>query len=153
MAKKEPKRTRDKRITLRFSDEEYQYFKQKKEKAKAINYTDFVLKAVSDMDIFVLDVKPVLQTLTELNRIGNNINQIAKVTNETRNIYKNEVKILQEKLENIKFIVSGSLRGLTKINSNKSVENIIKKFVDDVIDLGENTEENTENGIHKNQTD
>lgn len=118
MSKKEPNRTRNKRVTLRFTEEEYERFKLKKEKSQYNNYTDFVIRATYDVPIYVIDIKPVLSLLTELSRIGNNINQIAKVTNETHNIYENDVRDLIDKVDKVGNLVSNTLRLVVKHRQN-----------------------------------
>lgn len=124
------KRTRNKQILLRFSEEEFQIFKEKKEKTKLRNYTDFVLRAVYKLPVFVVDVKPILEVSQEINYIGNNINQIAKIANTTGNIYENDIKDLQLQLEKISNIVQKSLGVLTSAREGKIQNGIYKNSTD-----------------------
>lgn len=73
------KRTRNKAVTLRMTEEEYQAFQEQFQKSEAKNQTDFVLRLLekrpSTVNYELTDL------LTELKRHGNNLNQIAHKLN------------------------------------------------------------------------
>lgn len=75
-----PNRTRNKAVTLRMTEEEYAFFHEQLEKSKEKNQTDFFLKVLRKKKIIVVD--GLNETLSELKRQGNNLNQIAKQLNE-----------------------------------------------------------------------
>jgi phosphatidylinositol kinase/protein kinase (PI-3 family) len=108
-------RTRNKQLNLKFTENELNYFKKKKEISKVNNYTDFLLKTVANCRIYVIDTKPLLILANEVNKIGVNINQIAKVVNTTGSIYKNEIEDLQEKISNIENTLSDLLKKFDEV--------------------------------------
>ena len=93
------KHLRNKKITLRLTEEEKIYIDKKKEMTIYEHYNDFILAAVTHCNIFTVDTKPMLEAASQISKIGTNINQIAKAVNTSGNLYKDEVKELQEKVE------------------------------------------------------
>ena len=102
-------------MILRFSEEEYKDFQRKFKDSKKKNYTDFVISSVRKIPIFVVDVKPLLALSEQISKIGVNINQIARVTNTTRNIYENDVNELQEDIEKISSLIKENLKTWSRI--------------------------------------
>lgn len=88
------------------------------------------MRAVYKLPVFVVDVKPILEVSQEINYIGNNINQIAKIANTTGNIYENDIKDLQLQLEKISNIVQKSLGVLTSAREGKIQNGIYKNSTD-----------------------
>lgn len=74
---------------------------------------------------FVIDTIPILKVSAEISRVGNNINQIAKVANETGNIYLNDIKELQEKIDYINDIVTKYFDISERIKGNRFIELVI----------------------------
>lgn len=99
-------RTRNKQLNLKFTEDELNYFREKMKISKVKNYTDFLLKSITHCRIYAIDTKPLLALAYEINKIGVNVNQIAKAVNTTGNIYKNEVEDLQEKIAAIEDLLS-----------------------------------------------
>ena len=102
-------------MVLRFSEEEYNDFQRKFKDSKQRNYTDFVIHSVRKIPIFVVDVKPLLALSEQISKIGVNINQIARVTNTTQNIYENDVNELQENIEKISSLIKENLKTWSRI--------------------------------------
>lgn len=98
-------RTRNKQLNLKFTEQELNYIKEKKELSKINNYTDFLLKVVSHSHIFYVDTQPLIAVAQELNKIGVNINQMAKVANTSGSIYENEIRDLRAKVSELEAIV------------------------------------------------
>ena len=71
-------RKRSKQIVIRLSDEEYQKYMEQVEKSN-LSQNDFFIRCVTKKKIIVID--GLAETLTELKRIGVNINQISKNLN------------------------------------------------------------------------
>lgn len=110
--KKQENRIRDKQMKIWVTDierENYkrkaeycgltlsEYFKKLDEEGVIINYQAFDIKALAD----------------ELNKIGVNINQIAKHINEKGGAYdKNDMKELKEEFENMKALIYGEIWGV-----------------------------------------
>lgn len=99
------KHLRNKKITLRFTEEEKIYIDKKKEMTIYEHYNDFILAAVTHCNIFTVDTKPMLEAASQISKIGTNINQIAKAVNTSENLYKNDVKELQIKIKEIEKII------------------------------------------------
>lgn len=73
-------KTRPKQLSFRVSEEEYQQLQEKiSESGK--NQQEYILSCVLEKDIVNTD--GIKELLPELKRIGNNLNQIAKVLNST----------------------------------------------------------------------
>ena len=113
--KKLVNRTRNKRITLRVSEEEYKIFQRKFMQSEMNSYSDFVIQSIKKIPIFVVDIKPLLSLSEQVSKIGVNINQIARVTNTTQNIYENDVNELQENIEKISFLIKENLKTWSRI--------------------------------------
>ena len=73
-----PNRKRSKQVKIYLSDEEYQQFIEKVEKSK-LNQTDYFIKCVTGKKITVIE--GLKEILTDLKRIGANMNQISKNLN------------------------------------------------------------------------
>lgn len=73
-------RKRKKAVTLRMTEEEFDFFKSQMETAKQKNQTDFFLAVLCKRKIIVVEeLRPVL---AELKRQGTNLNQISRQLNE-----------------------------------------------------------------------
>ena len=79
------------------------------------SYSDFVMQSIKKIPIFVVDIKPLLSLSEQVSKIGVNINQIARVTNTTQNIYENDVNELQENIEKISFLIKENLKTWSRI--------------------------------------
>ncbi len=112
-------RTRNKQIILRFTKDEAEYFKNYKAKSQISAYSDFVLHLLTHSQLFVIDTKPLLNVANEINKIGININQIAKAVNINGNIYKNEIEDLQKKINDIDNIISNVFDTFTNAKKGK----------------------------------
>lgn len=89
-------RQRNKIIAIRTSEIEYKIIKMLADKSKQ-SVTDYIIKCATGKEIKVIDVKPII---TEIKRIGNNINQLTRLANMGRinTVYLRET---QTELKNI----------------------------------------------------
>lgn len=94
--KKEPKRTRPNQIKFFVSDSELEKINKKIEKSK-LTKSDFLRKMVLGKEIIVVD--GLKELAMELNRIGNNINQISKAVNQGKVNDTGELSKLKESYE------------------------------------------------------
>jgi len=78
-----PYRKRNIKITLRMSENEFNFFKKRMEVSKQKTQTDFFLAVLRSKPIVVVESLP--HVLTELKRQGNNLNQIARQLNDANN--------------------------------------------------------------------
>lgn len=101
---------------FRVSELENQIIEKRMQEANLTNFGDFVRKSCLDKKIYTVDfssLKEIMSTIAqanlEVNRIGNNLNQIAKYLNESEqnktrellNEYQKEIQILDQKLRNM----------------------------------------------------
>lgn len=108
-------RTRDKQLNLKFTEQELNYIKKKKELSKVNNYTDFLLKVVTNSRIYNVDTQPIIAVAQELNKIGVNINQIAKIANTSGSIYENEIRDLRAKVADMETIVKNTFLKIKEV--------------------------------------
>ena len=76
------KRIRDKQMIVRFTELELSEFSEKMKHAKSKSRSDFIMSLVRNNPIIVPDGLP--EITAELKRQGNNLNQIARLFNQTR---------------------------------------------------------------------
>ena len=113
---KKANRQRDIPKFFRVSELENQIIEKRMQEANLTNFGDFVRKSCLDKKIYTVDfssLKEIMSTISqanlEVNRIGNNLNQIAKYLNESEqnqtrellNEYQKEIQSLDQKLRNM----------------------------------------------------
>jgi len=113
---------------------ENQIIEKRMQEANLTNFGEFARKSCLDKKIYTVDfssLKEIMSTIAqanlEVNRIGNNLNQIAKHLNESEqnqtrellNEYQNEIQSLDKKLKNKEYL--NNLRSNVKVNG-KSYE-------------------------------
>ena len=74
----EKQRKQNKRITLRMTGEQYDNLQNRMELAQ-FKQNDFILRAITEVPIVVID--GVSDIIIELKRIGNNLNQLTRLSN------------------------------------------------------------------------
>lgn len=89
---------RTKKMTFRLTNEEYKTIKGKVEKA-GISQQQFLLKTVLEKE--VICIKKFQSLMFQLKKIGVNINQIAKNSNQTGVVTNNEIEEVKEGLNQI----------------------------------------------------
>lgn len=89
---------RTKKMTFRLTNEEYKTIKGKVEKA-GISQQQFLLKTVLEKE--VICIKEFQSLMFQLKKIGVNINQIAKNSNQTGVVTNNEIEEVKEGLNQI----------------------------------------------------
>ena len=82
-AKYEQQRKQSKKITVRMTPEQYEELQKKLELTK-LKQNDFMLRCLEKKKITVIEGLP--EIITELKRIGNNINQLAKLCNINKSV-------------------------------------------------------------------
>ena len=89
-----PNLKRNKAITLRMTQEEFDFFTSQMNKAKQKTQTDFFLSVLRKKPIIVIeDLRSMLQ---ELKRQGNNLNQITRKLNETSHFGESATTVMNE---------------------------------------------------------
>ena len=92
----EKKRSRDIRIVFCVSETERDLINEKMELAGIRNREAYLRKMTLDGYIIKLDLSSVNELVKLLRNATNNLNQIARRANETNNIYRDDIKDLQE---------------------------------------------------------
>ena len=98
-------RFRNERINVRLADFEKEIFYKQMKRAGHKNVTDFIMTAICRHHSTVIDTSPILEIKGELNRIGCNVNQLAKVANSTQSIYADDVEMLRNNLTAVQDLV------------------------------------------------
>lgn len=94
-------RERKNKINLYLSDREMYILKAKMKEADTDNMSQFIRQLLIYSDIYLVEFDDIRQMNTELGHIGNNINQIAHKMNASDSVYKDDVKEVKERLEQI----------------------------------------------------
>lgn len=94
-------RLRNQRLYVMVTEEEKEAVKQKMNKPGMTNLGEFVRLALTVNPIVSVDMKGLNRLLYELNKIGTNINQIAKVANTSKNIYQSDIDEIKDYLRKI----------------------------------------------------
>ena len=77
----------------------------------------FIKRMWLEGKIFHFDMREVADAMKALRIIGANINQIARKANETNNIYADDIRVLQNEIENIGYTFALFLSNLPKLMS------------------------------------
>ena len=95
--KTENKQNKNKHFNFRVNEKEYNVIKTKIEKSK-LNTSKYLLRTAMDKDIIGID--GLEEIIIQLRKIGNNINQLAKLSNQGRLINVN-LEDVKEEMKNI----------------------------------------------------
>ncbi len=90
------KRQRDKRIFFRVSEQELALIAERMKLTGIQNREAYLRKMAIDGYILNLDLSDMQKMIYLLGNAANNLNQIAKRVNISQNIYKDDIKDLQE---------------------------------------------------------
>ncbi len=111
------KRKRNVQIIVRVTEEERVSIEEKMKQIPTINLSAYARKMLIDGYIIILDLQEVKAHTAQLQKIGVNINQIAKRINETGQIYADdmdEVKRVMEEIWRLERRLLLQFKGLTK---------------------------------------
>ncbi len=92
-------RLRDKQINIRVTEYEYELIKARMKKSGASSLQKYIIDAATNGYLIHVDYSDIKALAYEINRVGNNINQIAHRINTEGNIYKTEIEEVQENVE------------------------------------------------------
>lgn len=79
-------RERNNLISFYLSDKELDLLNSRMKKYKNNNRSDFIRESILENFIIINDDKNLRNLVYEINRIGNNINQLTRLANETKEI-------------------------------------------------------------------
>ena len=110
-------RKRTVQIKFRVTEEERALIEEKMQQIPTLNLSAYARKILIDGYIITLDLQEVKGHTAQLQKIGVNINQIAKRINETGRIYAddmNEIKRAMEEVWRLERRLLLQFKGLTK---------------------------------------
>ena len=99
-------RHRDKRLNIRVTETERDFIIKNMQQNGLRNVTDFFIECIIKHKTVVINTMPLLAVKNELNKIGVNINQIAKIANTTRNVDNATLLSLQKSIDEMRTIVN-----------------------------------------------
>lgn len=88
-------RERKNRLVVCLSEDEKRLFEAKYKLSGLHSHSDFIRQLIIHGNIYSVDLIPLKNAEVAVNRIGNNINQIAKKMNESGRVYIEDVKQIQ----------------------------------------------------------
>lgn len=101
-------RNKGKPKVLYFSETEWDIIQEKSNIAK-MNTSNYIKRMALNGYIIEYNLDKINDLIYEINKIGININQLAKKANEVDNIYKKDVEELQERMDEIWHMLKSSL--------------------------------------------
>lgn len=109
---KQQNRTRDVQLILRVTPQEHEHIKKKMALMKTNNFNAYARKMLIDGYVIEVDLSKYHELAGEVNKIGVNINQIARMANETRSVSPQQIDRLQQEVEQIWQLLKSSLSEL-----------------------------------------
>ena len=109
MEKNKQNRTRNVQINIRVTQDEKDFIMHKFEKFGLGNFNLFARRMLITGSVQNVDLTHYHELAKEVNRIGTNINQIAKFVNTTGVIYAPEIEDLQRRVAEIWQLLKSSL--------------------------------------------
>lgn len=113
MEKYENNRKYNIRKTLRFNNAQWQMILERMNRCKIKDFNNYARKMLIDGYVLVIDDSKELKNFTyEINKIGNNINQIAYALNSQKTVSKETIDELKDMMVSIwqyqRYILSGT---------------------------------------------
>ncbi len=112
---KAPNRKRTHGIYFMVTEREYDLIQEKMEQANVCNMSAFIRKMAIDGFVIRLDLSDVREMVRLLRITSNNVNQIAKRANETRNIYEADINDLRNRYDGLWNKAEDILRALAEL--------------------------------------
>lgn len=95
-------RTRKNRVAINLTDEEKEFFEQKKEEAGAKSMAHYIRKTVLEKEIYEVDLSPFYEIQDYLKDMTDYLNQVAKQVNQTGILYKKDMDQLKTWTDELK---------------------------------------------------
>lgn len=112
-----------KEIHLRITEEEYQMLLQQRDFLKYSSIAQVLRAYIHSGHCYRFDMSGLYDFSTQISRVGNNINQIAAVVNETYSVTPYQMKMLQSQMTEIQEFVKKASEEKFKIIKFKEKEN------------------------------
>lgn len=116
---KKIKRRRPIEKRIRFNSEEWNYLIKKIERSPFNNFQNFARILLIQGEIRYVDFSDLRRLVSAVNRVGNNINQIARLANQFQEISQNDIENLTEEVSSLKRLVEENLK--EEIKKERSV--------------------------------
>lgn len=116
-------RKNTRRLEFYVDENEYQMLLQQKEFLKYSSITQVLKAYIHSGHCYRFDMSGLYDFSTQISRVGNNINQIAAVVNETYTVTPYQMKMLQSQMTEIQKIVKKASEEKFKIIKFKEKEN------------------------------
>ena len=94
-------RLRDKEIHVRMTESEYARVKANYEESGKVTMNDFIVDASINGYTINVDYSQLKELCYEINRIGNNINQIAHKVNSTNNVLQTDIDEIRDDMKKV----------------------------------------------------
>lgn len=104
----EKARKRQKKITIRTTEEEYKIIKEKAEFCK-LSLTQYLLKIGVEGFILIQDLETISELANQIYKVGVNINQIAHKVNSNDFVMSEDMRIVKEKMEELHEVIYESI--------------------------------------------
>ena len=132
---------RDIHVTLLLSKTEYEEMKNQMKFLEISSNNKLLRSYIYDGLCFKVDYGGLYEVATQISRIGNNINQIAKIANETRSILPSQIDDVKEDLEKIEKIVDSEIKRSAKLIKYRDWR---RSYITDNIEKAGNTDGSNE---------
>ena len=106
----EVKRNRYIEKKIRLRPDENNYIKNKMDNAGRKNFNAFALEMLIQGQVNIVDFKSLSDLKIAIDRVGKNVNQIAKKVNETGDISKSDIDETKKLLKEIETVVYQSIQ-------------------------------------------
>ncbi|MFZ2409184.1 MAG: plasmid mobilization relaxosome protein MobC [Lactococcus raffinolactis] len=104
------KRERYVQKIIRLTPTENNYIKNKMDNAGRKNFNSFALEMLIQGQVTIVDFKSLSDLKIAIDRVGKNINQIAKKVNETGDVSKSDIDETKKLLKEIETVVYQSIQ-------------------------------------------
>ena len=103
-------RKRKNRISFYLTDQELELVNKKMKKTNHTNMNSYIRDSILNGIIVIRNYNTFRSVVNEINKIGTNINQAVKLANTKGDIYKTEIKYLENNMQQIWNLLSDSIK-------------------------------------------
>lgn len=119
-------RVRKKKRTFRLTEEENELLKERINDSPYDNFQNYARHMLLAGKIHYVDYSELQQLKWEVNKIGNNINQIAKLANQFEEISQEDIDDLLDLIHQVEWLVSNKLKD--EISKERKTNGIHETF-------------------------
>ena len=119
-------RARKKKRTFRLTEEENEFLKERINDSPYDNFQNYARHMLLAGKIHYVDYSELQQLKWEVNKIGNNINQMAKLANQFEEISQDDIDELLDLIHQVEWLVSNKLKD--EISKERKTNGIHETF-------------------------